>query len=138
MTPEGRLATPIGTFEWPQGYLDRVEDLTRIAVDGGSHIAWVGLPIVDQRERWPVMRRQNDIFAQVIDGTPNAVYIDTWDRFAAPDGGFTPFYRHDGEVELIRATDGVHFNARGYELIAQAVAEAAVDEFELTPRALND
>ena len=35
MTPGGRLETPIGTYEWPQGYEDRVEEFTRIAVDGG-------------------------------------------------------------------------------------------------------
>ena len=137
MTPGGKLETPIGTYEWPQGYEDRVERFARIAVDGGAHVAWVGLPIVDKKERWPVMRRQNETFERVIDRTPNAVYVDTWDRFATPDGDYTPFYRHDGKVELVRATDGLHFNPRGYELVAQAVAQALVDEFDLTPRALN-
>ena len=73
----------------------------------------------------------------MIGRTPNAVYVDTWDRFATADGAYTPFYWHDGQPELIRAADGLHFNPRGYELIAQAVAQAAVDEFHLTPRALN-
>ncbi|MEO8476206.1 MAG: GDSL-type esterase/lipase family protein [Actinomycetota bacterium] len=136
-SPGGQLVTPIGSFEWPQGYRDRVDKLTLTAIDGGSHVVWVGLPIVSEKDRWPVMQRQNDIFRQVIRGTPNAVYVDTWDRFATADGGYTPFYRHDGQVELIRATDGLHFNPRGYELVAQAVAQVAVDEFELTPRALN-
>jgi hypothetical protein len=136
-TPGGRLETPIGTYEWPQGYQDRVNELTRIAVDGGSHVAWVGLPIVDKKDRWAVMQRQNQIFEGVIRDTPNAVYVDTWDRFATPDGDYTPFYRHDGQVELIRATDGLHFNPRGYELVAQAVAQAIVSKFELTPRALS-
>jgi hypothetical protein len=138
MTPGGRLETPIGTYEWPQGYQGRVDELTRIAVDGGSHVVWVGLPIVDQKDRWAVMRRQNQIFERVIRDTPNAVYVDTWDRFATPDGDYTPFYRHDGQVELIRATDGLHFNPRGYELVAQAVAQAVVDGFALTPRAISD
>jgi hypothetical protein len=137
MSPDGRLEVPIGTYEWPQGYRGRVEELTRIVVDGGSHIAWVGLPIVDQKDRWDVMRRQNEIFERVIETTPNAVYVDTWDRFATADGGYTPFYWQDGQPELIRASDGLHFNPRGYELIAQAVAQAAQDEFKLTPRALN-
>ena len=62
------------------------------AVDGGAHVAWVGLPIVDDKDRWPVMQRQNEIFEQVIDRTPNALYVDTWDRFATPDGDYTDFY----------------------------------------------
>ncbi len=136
-SPGGQVVTPIGSFEWTQGYRDRVDTFTRTAIDGGSHVVWVGLPIVSEKDRWPVMQRQNDIFRQVIRTTPNAVYVDTWDRFAAADGDYTPFYRHEGQVELIRATDGLHFNPRGYQLVAQAVAQAVVDEFELTPRALN-
>jgi uncharacterized protein len=136
-SPGGGSVADIGSFEWPQGYEDRVEQMTRTAVDGGAHVAWVGLPIVDDKDRWPVMQRQNEIFEQVIDRTPNALYVDTWDRFATPDGDYTDFYRHDGRVELIRATDGFHFNPRGYELVSQAVTDALMDEFDLTPKAVN-
>ena len=93
----------IGSFEWPRAYEERVEEFTRIAVDGGAHVAWVGLPIVQRKERWDVMQRQNDIYELVVDGTPNAVYVDTWDRFATRDGDYTPFYWQDGKAELVRA-----------------------------------
>ena len=83
------------------------------------------------------MQRQNEIFERVIDRTPNAVYVDTWDRFATPDGDYTDFYRHDGKVELIRATDGLHFNPRGYELVSQAVTDALMEQFDLTSKAVN-
>jgi hypothetical protein len=136
-SPTGQLETDIGNTRWPQGYEDRVERMTRIGVDGGAHVVWVGLPVVKHKERWPVMRRQNAIYRSVIERTPNALYVDTWDRFTTPEGDYTPFYRHDGKVELIRATDGFHFNPRGYELDAQAVADAAIADFELTPRAVN-
>ena len=126
-TPTGETAAEIGSTEWPKGYEERVEQMTRIAVDAGSHVAWVGLPIVDRKERWQVMLRQNEIFERVVDRTPNALYVDTWDRFATPDGEYTDFYRHDGRAELIRATDGLHFNPRGYELVAQAVTDALVE-----------
>lgn len=136
-TPGGQTAAEIGSFEWPQGYEERVEEMTRIAVDGGAHVAWVGLPIVSKKDRWPVMQRQNEIFERVIARTPNAVYIDTWDRFATPDGDYTDFYRHDGQAELIRATDGLHFNPRGYELVAQAVTDALRESFNLSPKTVT-
>ena len=120
-SPGGQVVAEIGSFEWPRGYEDRVEEFTRIAVDGGAHVAWVGLPIVQRKERWDVMQRQNDIFERVVDATPNAVYVDTWDRFATRDGQYTPFYWEGGKVELIRASDGLHFTPRGYELLAEAV-----------------
>jgi uncharacterized protein len=136
LAPNEDVVAEIGSFEWPQGYEDRVEQFTRIAVDGGSHVAWVGLPIVQRKERWPVMLRQNDIFERVIDATPNALYVDTWDRFATREGQYTPFYWEDGKVQLIRTGDGLHFNPRGYELLADAVGEAVVDRFRLPAYAL--
>ncbi|MGZ8614073.1 MAG: DUF459 domain-containing protein [Actinomycetota bacterium] len=134
----GQTVAEIGSFEWPDGYEDRVEEFTRIAVDGGAHVAWVGLPIVETKERWPVMQRQNDIFERVVDVTPNALYVDTWDRFATRDGDYTPFYWTDGNVELVRAGDGLHFNPRGYELVAQAVGDAVVEQFRLPPTAVSE
>jgi lysophospholipase L1-like esterase len=41
-------------------------------------------------------------------------------------------------VELIRESDGLHFNAAGYELLARTVLEDAEQEFELTPRVVAD
>lgn len=136
-TPDGQTAADIGTFAWPKGYEERVEEMTRIAVDGGAHVAWVGLPIVSKKDRWPVMQRQNDIFERVTSGRPNALFVDTWDRFSTPDGDYTDFYRRDGRAELIRASDGLHFNPRGYELVAQAVTDALIDEFDLSPKAVS-
>ena len=138
LTPTEEVVAEIGSFEWAQKYEDRVEEFTRIAVDGGSHVAWVGLPIVQRKERWDVMQRQNESFERVVDSTPNALYVDTWDRFATQDGQYTPFYWEDGKVELIRTSDGLHFNPRGYELLAEAVGAAVVDQFRLTPSALAE
>ncbi len=138
LTPGNQVVAEIGSFEWPQKYEDRVEEFTRIAVDGGAHVAWVGLPIVQRKERWDVMQRQNDIFEDVVGLTPNALYVDTWDRFATREGQYTPFYWEDGRIELIRTSDGLHFNPRGYELLAEAVGTAVVDQFRLTPNALAE
>ncbi|CAN5710613.1 hypothetical protein BH18ACT17_BH18ACT17_08720 [soil metagenome] len=136
--PGGATIAEIGSSEWPPGYEDRVEEFTRIAVDGGAHVAWVGLPIVQRKERWDFIQRQNDIFERVVDATPNAAYVDTWDRFATRDGEYTPFSFEDGLAEVVRATDGLHFTPRGYELLAEAVTGVVVEEFRLTPNALED
>jgi uncharacterized protein len=137
LTASGSTQASIGTFQWPKGYQQRVRSFAKIAVNGGAHVVWVGLPIVAQHERWDHFRLQNEIFERVAKGEPNMVYVDTWDRFAAPDGGYTPFYHHDGNVELIRETDGIHFNGTGYQLVAQAAAEAAIHTFHLTPKVLT-
>jgi hypothetical protein len=137
-SPGGQTVAEIGSFEWPRGYEQRVQEFTDIAVDGGAHVAWVGLPIVQRKERWDVMQRQNEIFERVVDATPNATYVDTWDRFATRDGQYTPFYWEGGQATLARATDGFHFTPAGYELVSQAVIDALVEEFQLPSKALDD
>ena len=137
-SPDGGVVAEIGSFEWPKGYESRVQEFTDIAVDGGAHVAWVGLPIVQRKERWAVMQRQNEIFERVVDATPNAIYVDTWDRFATRDGAYTPFYWQDGKAELVRAADGFHFTPAGYELVSQAVIDAVVEGFRLPAKALAD
>jgi uncharacterized protein len=137
LSPDGHLQTAVGTYEWPRAYEQRVEDFTRIAVDNGAHVVWVGLPIVSDKDRWELFQRQNDIFERVAANTPNVTYVDTWDRFATPDGSYSAFYRDDGKVELIRESDGIHFNGTGYEMVADAAVQAAIDEFDLTPKVLQ-
>jgi len=134
LSPGGDVETPIGTFEWPRAYEQRVEDFARIAVDRGAHVVWVGMPIVSDRDRWPLFQRQNEIFERVAERTPNMEYVDVWDRFAQPDGGYSAYFRDGGKVELIRESDGIHFNGTGYELVARAAIQAAVDEFQLSTK----
>jgi hypothetical protein len=133
-SPGGRLETPIGTVEWPPAYEQRVEDFARIAVNRGAHVVWVGMPIVADHDRWNLFQRQNEIFQRVAARTPNMTYVDAWERFAQPDGGYSAYYRDDGKVELIRGPDGIHFNGTGYEMVARAAVQAAVDEFALSTK----
>ena len=136
--PGGSLETQIGTYHWPPAYQQRVMDFARIAIDAGAHVVWVGLPIVADAKRWEVIRRQNEIFARVAAHTPNMTYVDTWDRFATPDGKYSPFiHTGNGNVELVRETDGVHFNTAGYLMIAHAAMLAAEKQFKLRPKVLH-
>ena len=137
-TPDGREETPVGTFEWPQAYEERVEDFMRLATSRGARVVWAGLPIVSDRGRWTIVERQNDVFDQAADLVDDVAYLDTWGMFAAPDGGYTAYYRDGSTVQLVRESDGLHFNADGYTILARAVAETARLEFQLTSRAIAD
>ncbi len=134
----GREETPVGTFDWPMAYGERVEDFMRVATSRGARVVWVGLPIVSDRGRWEIVERQNDAFEAAAEVVDDVAYLDTWEMFAAPDGGYTAYHREDGTVRLVRESDGLHFNATGYELLARAVLEEAEQEFELTSRVVAD
>jgi hypothetical protein len=133
-TPDGHVDADIGTFQWGGAYEQRVEQFARIASSGGGHVIWVGLPNERDESRWDFVQRQNAIFAEVADRLPNVSYFDTWNTFAAPDGGYTAYYRDGGTLELVRADDGVHFNPDGYTLLAEKVAELATRDFGLDPK----
>jgi hypothetical protein len=135
-TPGGHEETPVGTFEWPQAYEERVAAFMELATSRGARVVWAGLPIVSDRGRWAIVQRQNDVFERAADLIDDVAYLDTWEMFAAPDGGYTAYYRDGGTVRLVRESDGLHFNAAGYTILARAVAEMAREEFQLTERAI--
>jgi len=133
-TSDGRVEADLGTVQWGGAYQRRVEQFARIATSAGGHVIWVGLPNGRDESRWVFVQRQNAIFAEVADRLPNVSYFDTWNTFAAPDGGYTAYFRDGNKVLLVRADDGVHFNSEGYTLLAEKVAEFATDEFALDPK----
>ena len=85
-------------------------------------------------DRNHTFQRQNAIFQTVADELPNVSYFDSWNTFAAPDGGYSAFYRDGTKVSEIRASDGVHFNTDGYALLTQKAAELATKDFNLDPK----
>lgn len=137
-TPSGREETPVGTFAWPLAYQQRVGDFMQLATSKGARVVWVGLPIVSDTGRWGIIERQNTLFEGAAKQVDDVAYLDTWNLFSAPGGGYTAYYLVGSDVQLVRESDGLHFNSTGYEVLARAVAGMARAAFKLTPRAIAD
>lgn len=137
-TPGGLEETPVGTVDWPEDYEERVREFMELITAKGSRLVWVGLPIVRDEGRWSIVERQNDIFERAAHDVRNVAFLDTWDLFSAPDGGYTAYYRSEGGVQLIRESDGLHFNNAGYDLLARAAVGLALTEFKLAPKVIAD
>jgi hypothetical protein len=136
--PDGDIETPIGTYRWPQAYEERVADLMDTGTSRGARLVWVGLPVVRDEDRWPVIQRQNDIFERAANGEDDVAFVDAWGQFSTPSGGYTAYYRDGDTVRLIRESDGVHFNVTGYELLARLVADTAEQRFGLSEDVVKD
>ena len=67
--------------------------LRELATRGGAHVVWVGLPVERDGSRWTFIERQNTIYERVADRLPNVAYLDSWELFARPDGGYTAYYK---------------------------------------------
>ena len=130
----GRLVAQSGSSEWPTEYRHRVLQMMRIATSRGAKVVWAGLPVPADLRLRDRIRRQNDIFEFAASVSRNVTYFDAWERFMAPRGGYTAFFREGGRVVLIREGDGLHFNAVGYTILAREIAEVAAQDFGLAPR----
>jgi uncharacterized protein len=130
----GNRAAQIGTAAWPAEYRERVLRMMRIATSRGGKLVWAGLPIASDGRFRQHSLRQNDVFEFASKIVNDVVYFDSWNRFRAPGGGYTAYFREGGRVTLIREGDGLHFNAAGYTIVTREIAELAVEEFGLSPR----
>jgi hypothetical protein len=62
-----------------------------------------------------------------------AAYIDTYRLFAGDDGGYTQYLPNgSGQLEKVRAGDGVHFERAGGDMIARIVLKELNKVFDLT------
>src|SRR5262249_36591943 len=135
-TPGGQTAMPIGTANWPPAYERRVEKLMRIATSNGARVVWVGLPNVRDEGRQDLLQPQDVLCADAASHANDVAFCDTWKALSTPTGSYTAYYRNGDTIELIRESDGVHFNSTGYLLLARQAVDLARTEFELTSRAI--
>ncbi|MDP9301409.1 MAG: DUF459 domain-containing protein [Actinomycetota bacterium] len=134
VSPGGQVEAQIGTGDFPPAYEQRVRSFARLATSVGGHVIWVGLPNPRDTRRWDFIERQNGAFRDVADQLPNVAFFDTWNTFATPGGGYTAYYRDGNQLTLVRADDGVHFNADGYTILMRLVARFATQQFRLDPK----
>jgi hypothetical protein len=131
-------AIPVGSVQWLEGYRERAADLLGEATRAGTHVVWVGIPIVKERQRWDFFRRVNDIYRVTASADPLATYVDTWAPFEGRDGGYTAFVRNDrGDLVEVRASDGVHFTQTGYSFLARMAIGAADQAFGMPEKAVS-
>jgi uncharacterized protein len=131
-------AIPVGSVRWLEGYRERAANLLGEATRAGTHVVWVGIPIVKERQRWDFYRRVNDIYRDTASADPFGTYVDTWTQFEGRDGGYTAFVRNDrGDLVEVRAPDGVHFTQTGYSFLARMAIRSADQAFGMPEKAVS-
>jgi uncharacterized protein len=131
-------AIPVGSVQWLEGYRERAANLLGEATGSGTHVVWVGIPIVKERQRWDFYRRVNDIYRDTASADPFGTFVDAWTPFEGRDGGYTAFVRNDrGDLVEVRASDGVHFTQTGYSFLARMAIRAADQAFGMPEEAVS-
>lgn len=129
----GRIEAQAATTAWPPAYAERVEEFMSIAIAGDARVVWVGLPIIRDRAKWSGLQRRNEIFEEAAAEIGDVEYLDTWELFDAPDGGYTAYLRDDGRLQEVRTQDGLHFTPTGYTILVREIARLATERFGLDP-----
>ena len=132
--PEGTTIDDFGGSVWRREYARRVGGVMNVINRAGGFVVWLGLPQTrspDQTARFDVVNAVVEKQARTRPG--RAVYIDTYRLFAGDDGGYTQYMRNlSGELVQVRASDGVHFEREGGDIIAREVLKALNQQFDLT------
>jgi hypothetical protein len=104
---------------WQAEYRERVGAVMDFINQGGRKLIWVGTPNHPEPDLTAKFAVMNQIFKEEAAARSNITFIDTWARFASPDGGYAPFIPNEqGEFIDVRAGDGFHLNFDGVNILA--------------------
>ena len=109
------------TDEWRQAYAARADKILTLLTNAGLKVMWCGNPIARSPTYSADMTYINDIYAEETMRF-GAQFVPLWTAVADEQGGFTAYGKdRDGTTQRLRADDGIHFTAAGYELIAEKI-----------------
>ena len=115
---EGRV---LDRFEsdWRELYEQRVARMMTLLSQPGTQTIWVGQPPVRDSRLTGGLAMLNEVYAAQAAQHPQVTFVDTWELFSGPGGGYT------AEIggERVRREDGVHLTIAGGNRLAEAVWE---------------
>lgn len=118
---------------WETIYAARVDQIIGQLQAHGAHVYWVGLPVMRSERYDRNVQYLNAIFRERA-AALGAVYIDTREIMAGPDGGYTAYLPDRAGVDrLVRSDDGIHFTLPGYVRLAAPVLAAIEDGWRNPP-----
>ena len=117
-----------GTAEWLAEYRRRVADLMTELTEDNREVYWMGMPIVRSDSFREKVATMNQIYESEAAVHPGVNYINSWDVFTGPDGGFSEYLINDeGDLVDMRLNDGIHLTTAGGIRLAR-VALGQIEE----------
>lgn len=115
------------TPEWVEFYRGRVAEAMDVFTTEGSHVYWIALPIMANDVFSEHVQLMNDVYREEAAKRPGVTVIESWDLFTDENGNYSAYLTNDdGNLELMRYGDGVHFTWAG----ARRLAAAILDQME--------
>src|SRR5436190_2860905 len=115
-SPSGDAIAPFGVGDrrWGRTYRARVDRFIREASWGRTHVAWVGLPAMQDPAFSRNIGALDAIYQQEVARFPGTMYVDTWRLSTDANGHYATYLPNaTGDLQLVREPDGVHFTSVG-------------------------
>lgn len=107
------------TDEWRGVYAARADKILALLANAGLRVIWCGNPIARSPTYSADMSYINNIYAEET-ARFGAQFVPLWAVIADEQGGYAAYGKdRDGTTQRLRADDGIHLTAAGYELIAE-------------------
>ena len=107
--------------EWREAYAARADKVLALLANAKLRVVWCGNPIARSATYSTDMGYINDIYAGEA-AKYGAQFVPLWTVVADDQGHYAAYGKdRDGTTERLRADDGIHFTAAGYELIAEKI-----------------
>ncbi|HSN02112.1 MAG TPA: DUF459 domain-containing protein [Acidimicrobiales bacterium] len=129
-------AVSFATMDWRNAYRGNIDQILSLARRAGAYVLWVGLPVMRPTTYNQGVTLLNSLYAERVRLSAGAVFISTSSLLATPTGGYRASARVGSRVEVLRATDGIHFSVIGENVLATYVVKAIAASFHvpLAPR----
>lgn len=131
-TAEGQVFVN-GSPEWEREYAARVASVLQTLKQAAvAYILWVGLPDMRDSKMQQDIQRINRIIRTECNRVGGVEFFDLGPMFSPKPGTFSPYIiRPGGKVVQVRATDGIHFNGEGADMLAQTIREKLEAKLQL-------
>lgn len=121
MPTEGGGYLHFRSDEWREAYVARADKILALLANAKLRVVWCGNPIARSATYSTDMGYINDIYAGEA-AKYGAQFVPLWTVVADDQGHYAAYGKdRDGTTERLRADDGIHFTAAGYELIAEKI-----------------
>jgi len=141
-TPSGgKIGFGVGDPRWPKTYRARVDQMMNLASQNGTHVMWIGMPIMGSSQAYSDnIHFLDTIYEAEAAKHPDVLYLDTWPLFANKDGRYSDYLpdKH-GDLQLVRAPDKIHLSAAGNRILTGALIRAMKFHkgWHLAPKAIG-
>jgi hypothetical protein len=118
---------------WNSQYELQVKEFVQNIATTKASLVWLGIPILRDTKANEDAQNNNKIYRKVISGVRqgNATFVEPWRSEPEGEDVFRSYVSDkNGLKALVRATDGVHFTATGYDLVGQHLIPILLQQIE--------